>query len=159
MEGEERAIWFNDLAEFVDHKASVATNPLFGKIVEDSQPRPDTRRGLLKKGFHKKTKERRSFASHVNDYQISPPISESPSQDSPSVEEVSCLYCKDRHALESCKSCRSRHYVELTDSFVLQDLAISDLDGNVFVKFPLLYTKSGIPVSKEDIPNKVDVDK
>lgn len=47
----------------------------------------------------------------------------------------------------------------LTDSFVLQDLAISDLDENVFVKFPLLYTKPGIPVSKEDIPNKVDVDK
>ena len=58
MEGEERAIWFNDLAEFVDHKARVATNPLFGKIVEDSRPRPDTRQGLLKKGFHEKTKER-----------------------------------------------------------------------------------------------------
>ena len=47
----------------------------------------------------------------------------------------------------------------LTDSFVLQDLAISDLDENVFVKLPTLYTRPEIPVSKEDIPNQVDIDK
>ena len=104
MEDQGRAIRFNDLAEFVDHEARVATNPLFGKIVEDSRPRTDTRRGLLNKGSHEKTKERRSFASHVNDCLISPPTSESPSQGSPPVEEVSCLYCNDHHALESCKS-------------------------------------------------------
>ena len=47
----------------------------------------------------------------------------------------------------------------LIDSFVLQDLAISDLDENVFVILPPLYTRPDIPVSKEDIPNQVDVDK
>ena len=57
MEDQGRAIRFNDLAEFVDHEARVATNPLFGKIVEDSRPRPDTRRGLLNKGSHEKTKQ------------------------------------------------------------------------------------------------------
>ena len=311
MEDQGRAIRFNDLAEFVDHEARVATNPLFGKIVEDSRPRTDTRRGLLNKGSHEKTKERRSFASHINDCLTSPPTSESPSQGSPPVEEVSCLYCNDHHALESWKSLRSRPYEEriefmkskrlcfgclstehtarncpkrktcaivnctrkhptvlhtnsvarrpeannattstssreevlhvqsamvnadgkisalvgtdasktamavvpvkvwpkgngtpvityafldngssssfctealmrqlgvngprtlislttldrknsLTDSFVVQDLAISDLDENVFVKLPTLYTRPEIPVSKEDIPNQVDIDK
>lgn len=47
----------------------------------------------------------------------------------------------------------------LIDSFVLQDLAISDLEENAFVKLPPLYTRPEIPVSKEDIPNQVDVDK
>ncbi|XP_068704621.1 uncharacterized protein [Montipora foliosa] len=60
MEDQGRAIRFNDLAEFVDHEARVATNPLFGKIVEDSRPRPDTRRDLLNKGSHEKTKERQA---------------------------------------------------------------------------------------------------
>ena len=47
----------------------------------------------------------------------------------------------------------------LTDSFVLKDLAISDVDENVFVKLPPLYTRPEIPISKEGIPNQVDVDK
>ncbi|XP_068735477.1 uncharacterized protein [Montipora capricornis] len=112
MEDQERAIRFNDLAEFVDHEARVATNPLFGKIVEDSRPRPDTRRDLLNKGSHEKTKERRSFASHVNNCLTSPATRELPSSDLPTIEEVSCLYCNDHHALESCKSLRSRPYGE-----------------------------------------------
>ena len=112
MEDQGRAVRFNDLSEFVDHEARVATNPLFGKIVEHSRPRTDTRRGLLNKRSHEKTKERRSFASHVNNCLTSHPTSESPSQDSPPVEEVSCLYCNDHHALESCKSLRSHPYEE-----------------------------------------------
>lgn len=59
MEDQGRAIWFNDLTEFLDHEARVATNTLFGKIVADFRPRPDTCRGLLNKGSHKKTKERK----------------------------------------------------------------------------------------------------
>ena len=112
MEDQGRAIRFNDLAEFVDHEARVATNPLFGKIVEDSRPKPDTRRGLLNKGSHEKTKERRSFASHVNNCLTSPATRELPRSVLPPVEEVSCLYCNDHHALESCKSLRSRPYGE-----------------------------------------------
>ena len=47
----------------------------------------------------------------------------------------------------------------LTDSFILQELAIFDLDQNVFIKLPPLYTRPEIPISKEGIPNQVDVDK
>ena len=47
MEDQRWAIRFNDLTEFLDHEARVATNTLFGKIVADFRPRPDTRRSLL----------------------------------------------------------------------------------------------------------------
>jgi len=47
----------------------------------------------------------------------------------------------------------------LIDSFVVKDLVISDLDENVFIELPALYTKPEIPVSKVDIPIQADVDK
>ena len=65
MEDQGRAIRFNDLTEFLDHEARVATNTLFGKIVADFRSRPDTRRGLLNKGSHKKTKERHRPRANV----------------------------------------------------------------------------------------------
>ena len=36
---------FRDLAEFVDNEARVTANPVFGKIVEDTKPKKDTRNG------------------------------------------------------------------------------------------------------------------
>ena len=47
----------------------------------------------------------------------------------------------------------------LVDSFVVTDLTISDLDENVFIELPTLYTRPSIPVSREDIPTQDDVDK
>ena len=47
----------------------------------------------------------------------------------------------------------------LVDSFVVTDLTISDLDENVFIDLPTLYTRPSIPVSREDIPTQDDVDK
>ena len=47
----------------------------------------------------------------------------------------------------------------LEDSFVVTDLTISDLDENVFIDLPTLYTRPSIPVSREDIPTQDDVDK
>ena len=44
------------------------------------------------------------------------------------------------------------------DSFVVKDLVISDLDENVFIELPALYTRPDIPVSKEDIPTQSDID-
>ena len=46
----------------------------------------------------------------------------------------------------------------LIDSFVVRDLLISDLDENVFIELPTLYTRPAIPVSKEDIPTQSDID-
>ena len=47
----------------------------------------------------------------------------------------------------------------LTDSFVVKDLVISDLDENIFIDLPALYTRPEIPISKEDIPTQSDVDR
>ena len=46
----------------------------------------------------------------------------------------------------------------LIDSFVVKGLVISDLDENVFIELPALYTRPEIPVSKEDIPAQGDID-
>ena len=45
----------------------------------------------------------------------------------------------------------------LVDSFLVQDLVISDLDGNNFISLPVLYTSTEIPVTKDDIPTQEDV--
>lgn len=81
----------------------------------------------MNKRSHEKTTERRSFALHIKDYQTSPPISELPSEDSPLVEEVSCLYCNDHHTLESCKSLRSCPYVEQIEFMKTKRLCFSCL--------------------------------
>ena len=44
------------------------------------------------------------------------------------------------------------------NSFVVKDVVISDLDENVFIESPALYTRPVIPVSKEDIPTQGDID-
>ena len=46
----------------------------------------------------------------------------------------------------------------LMDSFVVKDLVISDLDENVLIELPALYTRPEIPVSKDDVPTQRDVD-
>ncbi|KAL9986036.1 hypothetical protein ACROYT_G000097 [Oculina patagonica] len=46
----------------------------------------------------------------------------------------------------------------LIDSFIVQDLVISDLDENNFIPLPVLYTRTEIPVAKEDIPTQEDID-
>ena len=46
----------------------------------------------------------------------------------------------------------------LIDSFLVNDLVISDLDENVFIELPALYTRPEIPVSKEEIPTQGDID-
>ena len=47
----------------------------------------------------------------------------------------------------------------LVDSIIVADLTISDLDVNVFIKLPMLYTRPSIPVAREDIPSQHDVGK
>ena len=47
----------------------------------------------------------------------------------------------------------------LIHSIIVADLTISDLDGLVFIKLSVLYTRPSIPVAREDIPTQDDVDK
>ena len=46
----------------------------------------------------------------------------------------------------------------LVDSFLARDLVISDLDENNFIALPVLYTRTEIPVTKDDIPTQEDAD-
>ncbi|XP_078371484.1 uncharacterized protein LOC144655144 [Oculina patagonica] len=46
----------------------------------------------------------------------------------------------------------------LLDSFVVKDLVISDLDENVLIDLPALYTRPEIPISKGDIPTQRDIE-
>ena len=47
----------------------------------------------------------------------------------------------------------------LVDSIIVEDITISDLEKNVFIKLPMLYTRPSIPVTREDIPSQHDVGK
>jgi len=42
--------------------------------------------------------------------------------------------------------------------FLISDLVVSDLDENVYVSIPMLYTRPKIPISRDDIPTQDDVD-
>ena len=46
----------------------------------------------------------------------------------------------------------------LVDSFLVQDLVISHLDENNFISLPVLYTRTEILVTKDDIPTQEDAD-
>lgn len=46
----------------------------------------------------------------------------------------------------------------ITNSFLVRDLLVSDLDENEWISLPTLYTRPEIPVSSSDIPTQDDVD-
>ena len=46
----------------------------------------------------------------------------------------------------------------LVDSFLVRDLVISDLDEDKFIALPVLYTRTEIPVTKDDILTQEDAD-
>ena len=41
---------------------------------------------------------------------------------------------------------------------LVRDLVISDQDKNNFIALPVLYTRTEIPITKDDIPTQEDVD-
>ena len=47
----------------------------------------------------------------------------------------------------------------LIDSYLVQNLAVNDLDENYGMELPVLYTREEIPVSQNDIPSQEDVDR
>ena len=73
MKVELRLINFGDLAEFVDNEAKVATNPVFGRIVEDAKPRATGTGHLRKKPEERKSPEL-SLATQIRSNQCPPTI-------------------------------------------------------------------------------------
>ena len=72
MEVELRLVNFGDLADFVDNEARVATNPVFGRIVEDVRPRTTGTSHLRKNPGERKSPEL-SLATKIRSNQC-PPI-------------------------------------------------------------------------------------
>ena len=101
---------FADFANFVDHEARIATNPVFGRILslEDARPKLDRRDARLQKRSVSKRPGELSFAAQVDSSQNSPACVATPRGSANSVGEMSCLYCNAGHALENCRSLRNR---------------------------------------------------
>ena len=131
METEARAAMFADFANFVDHEARIATNPVFGRILEDARPKLDRRDARLQKRSVSKRPGELSFAAQVDSSQNSPARVATPRGSANSVGEMSCLYCNAGHALENCSSLRNRPYSERIEFLKLKGLCFGCLfDGH-----------------------------
>ena len=127
METEARAAMFADFANFVDHEARIATNPVFGWILEDARPKFDWRDARLQKRSVSKRPGELSFAAQVDSSQNSLDRVATPRGSANSVGEMSRLYCKAGHALENCSSLRNRPYSERIEFLKLKGLCFGCL--------------------------------
>ena len=125
METEERSVMFRDLAEFVDNEARVIANPVFGKIVEDTKPKQDTRNGRPRNRFGGRET---SLAAQVgSDLNTSP---DAPSGPAPSTADGSCSFCNSEHNLESCEALRRRPYQERIQFLISKHLCFGCLSAD-----------------------------
>ena len=116
MELQGRPVKFDDLLSFIDREARIATNPVFGQITEGSKILKASM-GTVQKLLPKSREL--SLAAQVNaDHGLNTEVNRSinidTSQYTPSIAAVrnSCCFCNLNHALEDCRSLRSRPYQE-----------------------------------------------
>ena len=112
MEDEARSVKFRDFVKFVDQEARINTNPVFGRIVEDSKPKLDRHDSCSQRGFATKRPGELSFAAQVSRGQNAPANTATPRDSHCPVEVPSCLYCNTVHTLENCSSLRSHPYAD-----------------------------------------------
>jgi len=118
MELQGRPVKFDDLVSFIDREARIATNPVFGQITESSKMvEAQSGKGTVQKSLPKPREL--SFAAEVNtDHSLNTEVDRSinidASQNTPSIAPISnsCCFCNFNHALEDCRSLRSRPYQE-----------------------------------------------
>ena len=118
MELQGRPVKFDDLVSFIDREARIATNPDFGQITENSRmDEARSGKGTVQKSLPKSREL--SLAARVNtDHGLNPEVDRSinidTSQHTPSIApiSISCRFCGFNHALEDCRSLRSRPYQE-----------------------------------------------
>ena len=117
MELEGRPIKFDDLVSFIDREARIATNPVFGRITESSKM-VEARSG---KGTMASTQKwtKTETLSHM-----------------PSVTPIndSCCFCNFNHALEDCRSLRSRPYQERIQFLASKNLCFGCLSDKHVAK-------------------------
>ena len=102
-------------SHFIDREARIATNPVFGQITESSKIlEAKSSKGTVQKLLPKSREL--SLAAQVNtDHGLDTEVNRSiinldTSQYAPSITPVSnsCCFCSLNHALEDCRSPRSR---------------------------------------------------
>ena len=114
MELQGRPVKFDDLVSFIDREARIATNPVFGQISESSKMvEARSSKGTVQKLLPKSSEL--SLAAQVNtdhglNTEVDGNINIYTSQYTPSVAPISdsCCFCNFNHALENCRSLRSR---------------------------------------------------
>ena len=118
MEVELRLVNFGDLADFVDNESRVATNPVFGRIVDDTKPRATGTSHLRKRPGERKSLEL-SLATQIHSNQCPPTVALCSNPSSPE-DNFKCPFCKLGHALDYCDSLRSRPYPERIYGFAFE---------------------------------------
>ena len=118
MELQGRPVTFDDLVSFIDRQARIATNPVFGQISESSKMvEARSGKGTVQKLLPKSREL--SLATEVNtDHGLNTEVDRNihieTSQYTPYAAPISdsCCFCNFSHALEDCRSLRSRPYQE-----------------------------------------------
>ena len=141
MELQGRPVKFDDLVSFIDREARIATNPVFGQITESSKIlEARSSRGAVQKLLPKSREL--SLAAQVNtDHGLDTEVNRSiistdNSQYAPSIAPVSnsCCFCNLNHALEDCRSLRSRPYQERIQFIASKSLCFGCLSDKHIVK-------------------------
>ena len=141
MELQGRPVKFDDLVSFIDREARIATNPVFGQITESSKIlEARSSRGAVQKLLPKSREL--SLAAQVNtDHGLDTEMNRSvisidTSQYAPSIAPVSnsCCFCNLNHALEDCRSLRSRPYQERIQFIASKGLCFGCLSDKHIVK-------------------------
>ncbi|XP_044166815.1 uncharacterized protein LOC122950873 [Acropora millepora] len=141
MELQGRPVKFDDLVSFIDREARIATNPVFGQITESSKTvEARSSRGAVQKLLPKSREL--SLAAQVNtDHGLDTEmnrgiISIDTSQYAPSSAPASnsCCFCNLNHALEDCRSLRSRPYQERIQFIASKSLCFGCLSDKHIVK-------------------------
>ena len=126
-ETEKRSVKFSDLAEFVENEARISTNAVFGKIVDKVDTRNSRSQSSSGQGG-KRTREL-SLATQVGcDHSLSS-IS-SPARSPASTEDILCVYCYSRHALETCDALRRLPYQDRIQFLISKNLCFGCLSQN-----------------------------
>ena len=141
MELQGSPVKFDDLVSFIDREARIATNPVFGQITESSKIlEARCSRGAVQKLLPKSREL--SLAAQVNtDHGLDTEVNRSiisiyTSQYAPSIAPVSnsCCFCNLNHALEDCRSLRSRPYQERIQFIASKSLCFGCLSDKHIVK-------------------------
>ena len=116
MELQKRPAKFDDIITFIDRKARIDTDPVFGKLLVDTKVVTDTRSCTASQKTVQKP-DKLTFAGHVDDTPNAEAGTKSSTTSNDPIETsssdgITCPFCNFRHELEVCRSLRRCPYQE-----------------------------------------------